>query len=472
VAATVAVGLAALALEVVEPELAAAATPPPGSLVVSLPPTVATFVDQFVPSSILWGSPQLLIGRDSAGETNTLLKFDVSTIPIGSNIARAELKMTSTSRTGTVAPNTMVVSRATSNWTSATTWNSRPTSAESIATTIGTSDVTLINRYVDQWVNDGLPNRGVVARPTGDVTGYTNGYSDETAATSSERPVLVVTYTPPDPSTLTVASEPVSGLLDGSCGFSEITQSRYFATRPGVVASTLTTGQVSIGQDGTSLSVCVTGVAGDNSGWDTQWLGVSTGDSHSVPDGRDVRFEATPSLAPVVRVGNGAGGWNVTNLPGWTTSTQRTFVTAAEFRIPLSSLGWSCGPLSLRFMGAVVDIDAGGDNRAWPSTSSINNPGLWHPVALTGLPACASTPPTPPTIPTGGSTPGAAGPGSATPAPQLTSAQWAALVAFVNALRFAQFVELVRKSQPSRCRSVRRAGRVVRVCAPVRSARR
>jgi len=452
-ALVVAIAMSGLTLEAMTALPASAATPPPGSYIVDLPMVVATYVDEIAPNSSEFSQNTLWSGRDGLGETQAFLKFDVTSIGVGSSIAKAELRLTSQSRAGG-STNNLSVSPITGSWNSTTTWNARPGfSTEATPMATGTVDTAQVARFVDGWVNDGQTNNGLAVHSAvgSDVQ---NMYYDENDAIGlGRRPVLRVTITPLDSTSIELASSPISGPLNGVCGLGKTTQSRFFASRPTAAAGSLTTGFVNLGHDGTSLEVCVSGIAGANSFNDALFLGVSTGDSHSIPDGRDVRFEVSRTIAQVSR-GNGTGGWSSFSLPGWAASRDEYAWNSTEFRIPLTSLGWSCGPLSLRLMGAHIDVDYGGDSRAWPTRTVQNQPSAWQTVTLNGLTACPVVAPPAPGAP----------PVFAPPA--WTPAQIMAFIAFFNAIKKAEA-----NAKASACRSVRRRGRTVRVCKVVRRAR-
>jgi len=438
---------------------------PSGTHTIDVPLFAATYVDQAVPNLAMASSNELWVGRDGAGETQTLLRFGLGVIPTGSIIVDASLNLWANRRSG-YGGNGAEVSMALTSWDSTITWNTRPvTDYRSVPVTFGSFDSVPLARMVDQWVNDGVLNRGLVVRPASSVVDLDNIYADETSATPNARPSLRVTIAGVDPSAATLGNTLVPGPLDGSCGDGEIDVQRFFPSRPAPGDSAPVAGRFELSHDATTLSACVSGVAGVNAGLDVMSFGVSTGDSHTVPDGRDVRFSANAWGTAAVDRGNNAGGWAPFSLPGWSAVRRPGSSSGAEFRIPLTSLGWSCGPLTLRVMAVHRDVDAFGDHRAFPNTTSMSRPSDWMSITLVGLPACsvllAATPPTPPVAgsPATGSGSGAGAAAAWTPD------QIARFVAFVNAVRRAEAAQLAARSAAARCRSVRRHGRIVRICS-------
>ncbi len=435
---------------------------PSGSHTIDVALIAATYVDQAVPDLSMSSSNELWVGRDGAGETQTLLRFGLGVIPSGSIIVDATLNLVANRRSG-YGTNGVVVSMSSTSWDTTATWNTRPVvGPEDAPMTFDTTDAAPLARMVDQWVNDGAPNRGLIVRPTPSVGDLDNIYGDETSSAPTARPSLRVTIAAVDPSAASLGNTLVPGPLDGSCGDGEIDLHRFFPSRPALGSWSPVGGQLQVSHNTTTLNACVSGIGGTNSTLDTIVFGVSTGEAHPVPDGRDVRFSAAGGRTPVVERGNGSGGWAGFSLPGWSAARVVGSSSAAEFRIPLGSLGWSCGPLTLHVMASHRDVDATGDHRAFPSTAAMNRPSDWVSIMLVGLPACPT--PSAPTPPAAGRR--ATGSGSeAEPAQVWTSDQIAAFVAFVNAIQRAEATDLAARSAASRCRSVRRHGRIVRSCS-------
>ena len=162
---------------------------------------------------------QLSVGSSTTGRTyQSLLKFDLTLVPIGSNISSANLNLTkSTGNTGT----TVSAYRITRDWTESSTWNDMvppsyydPTSVATLTATgstgLKTWNVTIL---VQQWLG-GTASYGIaLVSPSVNMA---DGYRSSEFTTDTLRPYLSVDYTAaavPIPSTVWLLASGLVGLV-------------------------------------------------------------------------------------------------------------------------------------------------------------------------------------------------------------------------------------------------------------------
>ncbi len=147
----------------------------------------------------------VFVSRDSDGdELQPLVEFSMASVPFGATIDSALFGLYIDNNLFNTNIR-MQVERVTSTWTQmGVTWDTRPSITTTDATTAdsGTADSGWIEwnitNMVDDWVNQGTLNQGVLiehitgASPEGTVEFFSREY-----ATASLRPRLVVIYTPP-----------------------------------------------------------------------------------------------------------------------------------------------------------------------------------------------------------------------------------------------------------------------------------
>ncbi|MBE0417740.1 MAG: DNRLRE domain-containing protein, partial [Coriobacteriia bacterium] len=165
-----------------------------------------TYIASATPTTSYSAAPELRAGyRDSAsGHQRSLLFFDVSSIPAGSHIGSAKLSVYQFNQypAGTDATPTYF-GRATSDWSNATTWNTRPSHVN-----IGTQMVpywsTWVHQYVEPavrgWVAGTVTNRGFTIYQKEDGTqnsGHYRRFCSREHENTSLRPKLVVSYETP-----------------------------------------------------------------------------------------------------------------------------------------------------------------------------------------------------------------------------------------------------------------------------------
>lgn len=165
----------------------------------------------------------LHVDNDGGSEVWSLLKFDLSSIPAGAAIKSATLKL----KVATISPNDKVeVWAIGATWSESTvTWATKPSSTGSLVATGGTGTPVGsfferdVKTLVRSWYAGTLSNHGLYLKP--EAVGSDCDFHSSEAASSADRPRLVVTYVPapgaftePDP------GDTVNTLADVSHGAS------------------------------------------------------------------------------------------------------------------------------------------------------------------------------------------------------------------------------------------------------------
>ncbi len=173
--------------------------------------TVDTYLDRGTAATTRSTATELLVDDGSPNQKNVLVRFDnlIGTgpgqIPPGSTITSATLRVFVTRTDGLDGVN---IHRMLVPWNDSSTWNSLGSgvslnNVEAQSTSLfrlnaggsGQQNFTGLASSVQAWVN-GAPNHGwVIATNSVDADNW--GMSSKEAATATNRPALVVTYTPP-----------------------------------------------------------------------------------------------------------------------------------------------------------------------------------------------------------------------------------------------------------------------------------
>lgn len=163
---------------------------------VNLTPTKDTFVNEVEPTKSYGSSAVLQTKTETNRSRQTLIQFNLSTIPSGALILNGELRLFS-KRSQFFKPDTAVrVYANLGTWSESTTWNTRPARASSFEDSIA---VTKTGRYyawditnlVQDWKDGVETNYGVRVRGAGGGSLFFRS-----SEASSRRPILRVEYTP------------------------------------------------------------------------------------------------------------------------------------------------------------------------------------------------------------------------------------------------------------------------------------
>lgn len=204
-------------------ELPAAVAAPVAELL--LTPMADSYVDQLAPGANFGAGEVLAFGRQAIGETPVqrvaLLQFALETLPAGSIITRAELRLTQTAASGTAA--TATIHQLDGIWSEETvTWETRPASTPIVrgqglpAPGDDPAIAWEITELVRQWAYGTTINRGLAL--TADAGAF---FSRELASRESRTPPqLWIEYSPP-PVNLIIPTDTATIQVDGQCQAAE-----------------------------------------------------------------------------------------------------------------------------------------------------------------------------------------------------------------------------------------------------------
>ena len=164
--------------------------------VVNLIPTKDTFVSKAQPATSFGGMKVLRTKAETDTARETLLQFNLSSIPSSAQILKGELRLFSKKSKFFKPDNNVGAFANMGSWSESTTWNTRPSRASSFEDSIA---VTKTRRYyswditnlVQDWVSGVETNFGVR------VLGFGGGsLFFKSSEAPSKRPILRVEYTP------------------------------------------------------------------------------------------------------------------------------------------------------------------------------------------------------------------------------------------------------------------------------------
>ncbi len=370
-----------------EPAQGPAATVSVVTKTLTLNPIGDTYVSSFQPGTNFGGNPTLNVSKNNITavvDATSLLQFDLTGIPAGAVITRAELRMFQSDACITCSPSpwSIIIGRALQSWNEfKVTWstkpNSVPYSSESSPPDVGQTMVWDVTQLVADWVYhpQAIPNFGLEL--SGGSTSLNSRVYD--SREGQVPPELVVEYTEPVASAVIPRDEaPVR--VDGICD----TQTEYAGADvyPFISSDGLAT--VYLKHDGGSLYVCIQDALGDNPNrffsvyldTDNQKEKLAEPDDYSLRVQFDPQTEKpfTSSLA-----GTGQGGYSPARLTGWdawAVIDRKTSTDSAEYQIPLSLATQYCGaPFGLAVYRH--DVHFTGDDHGWPSNQFYDQPFTW-----------------------------------------------------------------------------------------------
>ena len=363
----------------------------PSNLVtVVLTPTEDAFVAQNNPDNNFSDEESLTVGKINLAEApvefQSLLHFDLSAIPVGSVIQRAELRLLQTAATGqTINVN---VARIEKPWKAeAVTWNTKPSSACCFATNSSPLAQNVpanwvVTDLVQSWVANPLitPNYGFELNSTG---ASLRAYSSMAGGTVPE---LRISYTSP----ATEIQIPVGSTasdVDGHCDL----QTEYANAVSFPFADAFgQTGTVYLSHGNKYLNVCVIGAQGQlTDRVYTVYLDVDNGrEPLAEADDYGLKLGILTPSGDDSLIGTGRGGYLTgQTLPtSWRGSAQEdTFIDAdvAEYQIPLPLFESYCGApfgIAVYHQG----LSRTGDDYGWPTKQFSDQPQTWVQAALAG----------------------------------------------------------------------------------------
>jgi hypothetical protein len=188
--------------------------------------TSDTYIDQFQPTSTFGGIDRLEVrsydpGSGLTEKMDTLLRFDLSSIPANATVTSATLKLYNTRAAANDASDVLVLGKATSAWNDQWTWSMGvPSSTASGVTCPSVASYTQapatpelytisgMASLVQGWVSTPASNLGLVLSTTSNLN---MRFASSEYATAQYRPTLEVTYTTAGPPpTVTVTAPPAT----------------------------------------------------------------------------------------------------------------------------------------------------------------------------------------------------------------------------------------------------------------------
>ncbi len=324
----------------------------------------------------------------TVAEGHALLDFDLTSIPVGAIVTKAELRLYQTAAT---PPGSFLVDihRIAQTWNApTTTWNTRPTSF-AVITSLAVTDTTNttvaldVTAVVQSWLHNppGEDEFGLLIAPA------VNGQTVKRVFASTETdtpPRLVVEYTP-KPTRVSVTHLATSPKLDGLCDrvndYANVTALPYSEIDGQVY-------NIFLRQDATDLYVCVEGTTGAGL-FPQREFGVyidadltNNAGGNTTPDADDI--------ALTIRVEDDTR--STTNFDGadWDAqAVELRSVESAEFRIDLAALADKKQPWCGAAFGLGVfheDVRTVGDTYGWPSAATTTGPDTWVQTRLTNPP--------------------------------------------------------------------------------------
>jgi hypothetical protein len=153
--------------------------------------------------------PFVVAGKDSTGKDDKILiKFDISSIPVGATVTSATLRLNLASSSGTGSYN-IGVYKIIASWTETTaTWTNMSSATKYNSTQLAVTNVTLGSTGFKEWTipvglinewRDGIPtpNYGIALVYEGTSKGPDYQFASKENLTVASRPQLVINYTKP-----------------------------------------------------------------------------------------------------------------------------------------------------------------------------------------------------------------------------------------------------------------------------------
>ncbi len=384
---------------------------------VTLNPTEDTFVSNIGRESEQnFGTvPVLNVYSDAnGGRMWSLLKFDLSSIPYGSVINSATLRLQQVGATPAGAAWFVNLYQAGGSWTeTGVTWNTKPVtgtliSSEQITASVGIPVDWDAKLAVSNWVNypGSNPNNGFYLQGTGSGD-FSRQFNSREAG--KDLPQLIIDYTPP-PDKATVPYDTTAVELDHVCS---VGQGEY--PRTPILLYNDANGRISqlyLKHDDKDLYVCVEGAIGSlKDRFFAVYLDTDNG-REPFAEGDDFQLGARIEYVDnFTAKGTGSGNYSPTTLAGWTAAAGINLSAekeVAEYKIPLDLTGMTCKDKQIGLAVYHHWFAFVGNDYGWPSNRWYDQPQTWVTINGAGLPPCGgptATPTNTPVPPTPTSTP-------------------------------------------------------------------
>jgi hypothetical protein len=256
--------------------------------------TTDTYIDQFAPTSSFGTLDRLEIryydpGTGLTEHMQTLIRFDLSSIPTTATVTSAKLTMWNTRATANSPSDVVLMDKVLGAWTDAQTWSMGiPASTPSGVTTPSVAGFTLAPATPEPWVITGMGAlvQGWITAPASNLgvkfsctTNLNLRLASSEYGSPQYRPLLEVTYTtggPPDttPPTLTITSPSsgpassspltVTGTASDAGGVSQVTWSNALTGGSGTAAGTTSwTASIPLAPGSNVITISATDLAGN-----------------------------------------------------------------------------------------------------------------------------------------------------------------------------------------------------------------
>jgi len=377
----------------------ATAAPPAAPLgvttaTITLKPVEDTFIATGRPDRNFASSAALEVAATNplaTDQSQALLRFDLSAIPAGSIIERAQLQLQQREARDTVV-RTLAVDRITQGWSAtAVTWNSRPPFDDMGVTfpAPAQSDRLLrvdIRPLLEGWLYQPLryANHGLII--------HSNTFAALRTFDSMEGatpPTLVIDYTPP-PSQITIPLVETGSKLDAFC---EPTEEYAKALRQSYIDLNGVVSTFYVKQDQASLYLCVEGTPGSFS---QRYFGLyldrdNGQEKYAEPEDYSLRVRVVDGATSAFQgTGSQTSPWAQSTVSGWQAvaapATTERNVEVAEIKVPLAALAQTCGqPFGLAIYHQWINDN--GVDYGWPTQNSPISPVTWVQAQL-AQPVC------------------------------------------------------------------------------------
>lgn len=386
-----------LMLSVAQRQTTAAPAPRPilsTTASLTLTPVEDTFISSSRPDTNFVTAPELAVTAASLTaivQAQALLRFDLSAIPAGSIIGRAELRLYQSDFSG--ADNwTLSVDQITQSWSATSvTWRNAPPFAVTGLTFVSPGEREIrvgvdVQPLVENWIYQPLryQNHGLLIHGDNFTAGRTFGSME-----GSFPPELIIEYTPP-PARVTIPLVETGSKLDAICD----TNAEYAgALRQQYIDFNGAVSMLYLKQDQEFFHLCAEGTRGS---FTLRYFGLyldrdNGQEKYAESEDYSLRVRVVDSANSIFRgTGSQTDTWNQSTIDGWrgvaAPATGNNVSEVAEFQVPLNVLSETCGqPFGLALYHQ--SINDNGVDFGWPTRVAPISPVTWVQAQL-AQPSC------------------------------------------------------------------------------------